>query len=72
MEQMDIIPGAGMPPCRGQNCAALRRYVVACRSSAFVAGRAGRHDLAARLLELADRVERLVVDRTRADWASAA
>ncbi|MEI2732222.1 MAG: hypothetical protein V9G08_09535 [Dermatophilaceae bacterium] len=72
MEQMDIMSEAGMPPCRGQNCAALRRYVVACRSSALVAGRTGRHDLAARLLELADRVERHVVDRTRADWAAAA
>lgn len=69
---MVVTPESGMPPCRGQHPAALRRYVVACRSSALVAGRAGKHELAARLLDLADQVEQAVSDTVRANWAAAA
>ncbi len=61
MEQLavleDIGAHLGMPPCRGRQVSALRRYVVACRSSACVADRTGCGELAHRLRELADRVE---------------
>lgn len=72
MEPMDFAPESGMPPCRGQHPGALRRYAVACRSSALVAGRAGKHELATRLFDLADQVEQAVSDSLRANWAAAA
>lgn len=53
----DIAAQVGMPPCRGRHVTALRRYVVACRSSACVAERTGSAELARRLSELASRVE---------------
>jgi hypothetical protein len=72
MEQMVLPEGFGMPPCRGRQVSALRRYIVACRSSACVAGRTGRSDLARQLVELADRVEQALEAEHRGALAALA
>ena len=63
---------AGMPPCRGQDPEAVRRYVVACRASAVVVGREGHSDVAGRLVEIAARAEQQLADVRRGDLAAAA
>lgn len=64
--------GVGLPTLRGRRPGDLRRYAVACRASAVIAARQGKHDLVARLTDLAAGVECSLEDLRRADVAATA
>ncbi len=72
MDHLTTLDDPQAPPCRGRDVAALRRYAVACRSSALVAGRAGLAELSDRLTSIADTVELALEDLRRSDLAAAA